>query len=150
MSIHRTFGFSQNKSFHSWNIFLELVWLIFCFHLSPDFSATFKSRFLNILKNSCLKYTQMPKVFQSNEKGYIPKNLTPNIQTKSLLKKYMYTWVVFFLFQREIVCQSGWRSHSWKIHHWEVIKNFASQKFKFRNFCFSTSWRLFDWWEKHF
>ena len=70
----------------------------------------------------------MPKVFQSNEKGYIPKNLPPNIQTKSLLKKYMYTWVVFFLFQREIVCQSGWRTHSLKIHHWQVVKKFKNCK----------------------
>ena len=28
----------------------------------------------------------------------------------------------FFFFFRVIVCQSGWRGHSWKIHHWQVIK----------------------------
>ena len=45
----------------------------------------------------------MPKVFQSNEKGYIPKNLTPNIQTKSLLKQYMYVSCLFSVSERNSV-----------------------------------------------
>ena len=46
----------------------------------------------------------MPKVFQSNEKGYIPKNLPPNIQTKSLLKKiYVYMGCLFSVSERNSV-----------------------------------------------
>ena len=43
----------------------------------------------------------------------------------------------FFFFQRRIVCQSGWRTHSWQIHHWEVGDQLvAIQKWNFIKWCF--------------
>ena len=56
----------------------------------------------------------------------------------------------FFFFQRRIVCQSGWRTHSWQIHHWEVGDQLvAIQKWNFIKWCF---FRIVEWggdWTTH-
>ena len=45
-------------------------------------------------------------------------------------------------FQRRIVCQSRWRTHSWKINHWQVCNQNAAIQKSNSTMRISTSWRL--------